>query len=396
MASEPSVSQNVVQPDSGSSQKVLGLVLAAIGGGVALLLASLWRPDPPVQVAPAPGMKIGEHDVTLSRGAPQWNALKLAKATSARATFGEPVPARVRIDESHAARIGSPLSGRISQVFVELGQRVKKGDSLFTVSSPDLTTLQSDLMKANVEVEVANAQYQRVHDMVAERLMPGKEELAAAAQKRDAELAQSAAKGKLQALRVAASNDNEFTVKAPRDGVVVEKNLLPSQEVSQDGTLIQIADVSDVWVVADVFDSDAAGLVPGTAARITTPANPALKLDAEVDSVSAVVDAERHSVPIKVRLRNTAGLLKPNQFAEMRFRVQLPENAVEVAASALVSDGATQYVYVEATPGQFVRRDVVSGPVRDGRAVISSGLTVGETVVEQGGILLDNQIELSH
>jgi RND family efflux transporter MFP subunit len=375
---------------------VLGLILAAVGGGAALLLASLWRPEPPVQVQPPPGMKVGEHDVTLAQGAPQWNALKLAKVTPARPTFGEPVPARVRIDESHAARIGSPLAGRISQVFVELGQRVKKGDSLFIVSSPDLTTLQSDLMKANVDVEVANAQYQRVHDMVAERLMPGKEELAAAAQKREAELSQTAAKSKLQALRVAASNDNEFTVKAPRDGVVVEKNVLPSQEVSQDGTLLQIADVSDVWVVADVFDSDAAGLAPGTAARITTPANPDFKLDAVVDSVSAVVDPERHSVPIKVRLPNTDGRLKPNQFAEMRFRVQLPENAVEVAASALVSDGATQYAYVESQPGQFVRRNVVSGPVRDGRAVILSGLNAGETVVEQGGILLDNQIELSH
>jgi cobalt-zinc-cadmium efflux system membrane fusion protein len=396
MASEPSVTQNVVHPHPGSPQKVLGLVLAAVGGGAALLLATLWHPDPPVQISPPPGMKVGEHDVTLSQGAPQWNAIKLAKVTAVRPTFSEPVPARVRIDESHAARIGSPLSGRISQVFVELGQRVKKGDSLFTVSSPDLTTLQSDLMKANVDVEVANAQYQRVHDMVAERLMPGKEELAAAAQKREAEVTQSAAKGKLQALRVAASNDNEFTVKAPRDGVVVEKNLLPSQEVSQDGSLLQIADVSDVWVVADVFDSDAAGLAPGTPARITTPANPEFKVDAEVDSVSAVVDPERHSLPIKVRLPNADGRLKPNQFAEMRFRVQLPENACEVAASALVSDGATQYAYVESAPGQFVRRNVVAGPVRDGRAVILSGLTVGETVVEQGGILLDNQIELSH
>ncbi|HET6340521.1 MAG TPA: efflux RND transporter periplasmic adaptor subunit [Polyangiales bacterium] len=394
MASEPSATHNVVH--GGPPTKIIGLVLAALGGGAVLLAATMWRPDPPVQVQPPAGMKIGEHELTLSQGAPQWNALKVAKVTAARATFGEPVPARVRIDEAHAARIGSPLSGRVAAVFVELGQRVKKGDSLFTVSSPDLTTLQADLMKANVDVEVANASYQRVHDMVTERLMPGKEELAAAAQKREAELSQAAAKSKLQALRIAASNDNEFTVKAPRDGVVVEKNLLPSQEVSQDGTLIQIADVSDVWVVADVFDSDVSTVVPGTAARITTPANPDFKLDAVVDSVSAVVDPERHSVPIKVRLPNLDGRLKPNQFAEMRFRIALPENAVEVAATTLVSDGATQYAYVQTSPGQFVRRNVLAGPVRDGRAVILSGLTIGESVVEQGGILLDNQIELAH
>jgi multidrug efflux pump subunit AcrA (membrane-fusion protein) len=80
----------------------------------------------------------------------------------------------------------------------------------------------------------------------------------------------------------------------------------------------------------------------------------------------------------------------------MRFRVTLPPDVAEVAVSSLVSDGATQYVYVQEAPGKLVRRNVVAGSSRDGRVVILSGLKVGETVVEQGGILLDNQIELSH
>src|SRR5262249_45379706 len=151
--------------------------------------------------------------------APQWTVLRLGQATEPREIYSDPVPARVRIDETVAARVGSPLPGRINGVFVELGQKVKKGDALFTVNSGDLPTLRGELAKASVDVEVARAQYQRVHDMVAARLMPGKEELAAAAQKREAELAQQAAESKLQALRVASTkNDNEFKVTAPRDG----------------------------------------------------------------------------------------------------------------------------------------------------------------------------------
>ena len=80
----------------------------------------------------------------------------------------------------------------------------------------------------------------------------------------------------------------------------------------------------------------------------------------------------------------------------MRFQVSVPTGTAEIAASALVSDGATQYVYVQEQPGKLVRRKVVTGPVREGRVVITQGVNVGETVVEQGGILLDNQIELSH
>lgn len=375
----------------------LSVFLAAIGGAAAILAAASFSRQPPTPLSPPQGIRVQEESVTLATHAPQWSVLRLGKAKEPREIYSDPVPARVRIDETVAARVGSPLPGRVNSVFVELGQQVKKGDALFTVNSGDLPTLRGELAKARVDVEVASAQYQRVHDMVAARLMPGKEELAAAAQKREAEFAQQAAESKLQALRVGTTkNDNEFKVTAPRDGVVVEKSVLPSQEVDSNTTLMQIADVSGVWVLADVFEGDASGISVGTPARITLPSQPGFAIDARVDSVSAVVDAQRHSVPVRVRLPNPDGHLKPNQYAEMRFRVTVPASTAEIAASSLVSDGATQYVYVQERPGMLTRRKVVPGPVREGRVVITRGLAVGETVVEQGGILLDNQIELSH
>ena len=391
---------SVARPELRASAKtgrVISIVIAALVGAVAIGGAALFSTKLPAPLPAPAGMHVGQNTIQLSANAPQWNVLRLAKAGQAKETYSDVVPARVRIDETSAARVGAPLAGRVNDVFVELGQRVKKGDKLFSVASTELPALRAELAKARVDVQVAGAQYQRVHDMVAARLMPGKEELAAEAQKREAELGEIAAASKLQALRVSASKtENEFTVIAPRDGVVVDKSVLPSQEVDSNTTLIQIADVSAVWVLADVFEGDAAGLKPGTPARITVPALPGYSIDAKVESVSAVVDPERHSVPVRVRLPNSDGQLKPNQYAEMRFRVQLPEALADVAASALVSDGATQYVYVQEEPGRLVKRRVVAGPVRDGRIVILTGLHVGETVVEQGGILLDNQIELSH
>jgi cobalt-zinc-cadmium efflux system membrane fusion protein len=384
-------------PSSSKGSRLLSIILAAIGGIAAIVAAAMFSTKPPSPVPPPQGITVGEHTVSLSSNAPQWSVLRLGQATAPREIYSDSVPARVRIDETVAARVGSPLAGRVGSVFVELGQKVKKGDALFTVTSGDLPGLRGDIAKAHVDVEVARAQYQRVHDMVAARLMPGKEELAAAAQKTEAELALTAADSKLQALRVGSTKiDNEFKVTAPRGGVVVEKLVLPAQEVDSNTTLMQIADVTDVWVLADLFESDASGISVGTPARVTLPSLPGFKADAVVDSVSAVVDAERHSVPVKVKLPNAAGLLKPNQYAEMRFQIAVPPNTAEVAASALVSDGATQYVYVQEQPGKLARRKIVAGPVREGRVIIMQGLSVGETVVEQGGILLDNQIELSH
>lgn len=396
MSTQPHVVSNDLRnPPKGN--RTLSAILAAVGGAIAIVAAATFSTKPPAPMPPPQGITVGDQSVMLAANAPQWSVLRLGKATQPREIYSDPVPARVRIDETVAARVGSPLPGRVNDVFVELGQKVKKGDALFTVNSGDLPTLRSELAKATVDVEVARAQYQRVHDMVQARLMPGKEELAAAAQKREAELGEQAAQSKLQALRVAATkNDNEFKVTAPRDGVVVEKMVLPAQEVDSNTTLIQIADVSGVWVLADLFESDASGISVGTPARITLPALPGLTIDGQVDAVSAVVDPDRHSVPVRVRLPNPDGRLKPNQYAEMRFRVAVPASTAEIAATALVSDGATQYVYVQEQPGKLVRRKVVTGPVREGRVIIMSGLAVGETVVEQGGILLDNQIELSH
>ena len=117
--------------------------------------------------------------------------------------------------------------------------------------------------------------------------------------------------------------------------------------------------------------------------------------DGKVDMVSAVVDADRHTVPVRVILDNADGRLKPNTYAKMQFQAATPPGSVEVAAGALVSDGARQYAYVKNAAGRFVKRDVVAGTVRDGRVVVFKGIAPGETVVSKGAILLDNQIDLA-
>jgi len=98
---------------------------------------------------------------------------------------------------------------------------------------------------------------------------------------------------------------------------------------------------------------------------------------------------------VRVKLENKDGRMRPNMFAEVTFRAPPGANSVEMAATALVSDGAKQYAYVLEGAGHFVRRNIVCGPQRDGKVVVLSGLKAGETVVEQGAVLLDNQIDLS-
>ena len=380
------------------SRKVQGVLAALVVSGISIWAASGFTREPPPPTPVAPGIQVGESNdnITLAADAPQWKVLRLGTVAAATTHWSDPVPARVKIDETRASKVGSPLAGRVTQVFVELGQPVKTGDALFTVASPDIAGLRGEREKAAVDLDVAKGTLERIKAMVTARAVAAKEEVEADQTYRQAALALRLAQSKLASLKVSSRAENEFTVVSPRDGILVEKNILPAQQVSVESGLVEVADLSQVWVVAELFEADAVGILVGTPTKISSPSMPDLALEAKVDMVSAVVDPTRHTVPVRVRLDNEKHLLKPNVFAQMRFAVEPPQGSGEVAASALVSDGAKQYVYVQSDHGRFTRREVLAGSVRENKVPILSGLKPGEVVVEEGAILLDNQIALSH
>lgn len=378
------------------SRSLPGVVGALVISVVSIAAASGFTREPPPPAPQAKGMQVGDDNVSLAPGAPQWKVLRVGKVAPSVVRWSEPVPARVKIDETRAARIGSPLAGRVTQVLVELGQPVKLGDPLFTVASPDIAGLRSEREKAQVDYEITKERLSRTRAMVEARAVPQKDELDADQQYRQAVLALKLSQSKIASLKVSSRAENEFTVIAPRDGVVVEKNVLPAQQIGSEPGLVSVADLSSVWVVADIFEADAIGIAEGTPAKITTPSLPDLAIEAKVEMVSAVVDPSRHTVPVRVRLGNDGQRLKPNVFAQMRFAVSPPAGSVEIAASALVTDGAKQFVYVQSAEGKFTRREVVAGSAREGKVPILSGLKPDEQVVEEGAILLDNQVSLSH
>jgi len=375
----------------------LGLVLSLL-----ISAATVWASSRFVRKAlPAAqtqtGLTVDHGSVAIAPGAPQWQVLALETAKPIASTWTDAVPAFVKVDETKAARIGVPLSGRVTQVYAELGQQVAKGAPLFAVASADLAALHVEQSKAQVDVESAKNVLERTRAIVEARALPEKEAVAAAQQLRQAQLSFGVASSKLASLDITSKSENEFIVRAPRAGRIVEKNVLPGQELTPgaEAALMLVADLSTVWVVADLFESDSDGVAPGVPARVTIASLPGLVIDGKVDMVSAVVDAERHTVPVRVRLDNAAGRLKPNTYAKMQFQASTPEGSVEVAAGALVSDGSRQYAYVKNAAGRFVRRDVIAGAVREQRVVVFSGIAPGETVVSKGAILLGNQIDLA-
>lgn len=372
------------------------LLLGAAFCGLTALGALSFHQAPPTEPPRAAGMHTGMGDVTLAGDAPQWASLRVGTARAAGAGWSDAFPARFRVDERRAARVGTPLAGRVTRVLVELGDPVKAGQPLFSVASADVASLRAEQQRAIVEHGVAQEKHERIASMVAAHALPGKDEVEAGAELRESELSLKLANSKLSSLRASTGGDNELTVVAPRDGVVVDKDLLPAQQVSPDQKLLEVADTSEVWAVAEIFEADAAGLMAGAHARLTRAELPGFAYDGKVDMVSSVVDPEQHTVAVRVVVPNPQGSLRPNTYVEMRFEEPPQAGAVEIAASALVSDGPDKYVYVEREHGHFVRRQVVAQSSSHSRVVISAGLTVGERVVEEGSALLDNALALAN
>ncbi len=366
---------------------------AVIIGGSALVLAETYTRPEPTPTAPHVGMTVRSDAVTLTDDAPQWAAITIEPAKGAEARWSDPVPARVVFDETRTSRLGTPLAGRLSALMIERGQRVTSGDKLFTVASPNLAELRSDQQKAIVERASAKINLDRTQALVDAGSLPGKELVAAKQALVEADLAVSLAQQKLSSLKITANGDSSFTVTAPRSGVVVEMNLTVGQEVdASTGSLLAIANLSDVWVVADVFESDLGTLTEGAKAQVVLSDNG--ETEGTIDRISSIVDPDRHTIPVRVKLANPTGTLRPNAHVQLRFLDTTPAK-VAVPATAVISDGTASFVYVR-EKGALRKRTVTLGPVHGGVATIATGVEPGEQIVVRGATLLDNQIQLDN
>ncbi len=396
--------KKTTEPAAGAGKPIVigrkrAMTAAVIAGCIAIGGALLYHRKAPDEDTGLPGFTATADGVVMTKDAPQWKSIRVGVASESTNRFSDPLPAEVAVDPTLSAQIGAPLPGRVTAVFTELGAQVKSGEALFAVASTDIAGLRADLDRAALEAAGAQSNYDRIKAMVDARALPAKDLIQSERELREAQLNERLARSKLESLRVATRGDgNEYVVRAPRAGVVVAKNVLPSQEVAPGGSdpLITVSDLSRVWVKADAFENLASVLKSGTVAKVTFPSRPGVEMSAKVDSVSAVVDPERRTVGIRLTLPNADGALKPNMYAEVRFELSAYPGSMEIPASALVSDGERQYVYIEESPGNFRKRAVNAGPVHDGRVPVFEGVKSGERVVEEGAILLDNQISLSN
>ena len=342
-----------------------------------------------------PSFTVGENSVRIHEASTAPVRIATEEATLGPPVSPPSVSGRVTTVKTLTTHSLAPLSGRVSELRVRVGDRVAKGDRLLRVQTSELATLQRDLHAAKLAEKSKQALLERLKRLSEHRGVSESDVLVAESELAEAKLQVEASSAVLRSLAVMPADSTSYWVVAPRAGTVVALNATPGAEIGpqNDQPTAVVADLSEVLVIANFSPQDAALARRGDPIRVTVPGGGIAK-DATIDSISEVVDPETQTVPVRVLVANESHALRPNGFVEVSLGTPDARQVLSVSSVAVVSDGARSAVFVETAPGLLEKRVVQLGRQGRERTEILDGLRAGERVVSSGALLLLNAIDL--
>jgi len=369
-----------------------------VGIGIGVGIGASKRAARPL---PVPGLTVTDSTIQLAQGSPQERYIELEVAKLAPGLAPIPAPARVLVDESRSGPVFAPVAGRVEQVVVHLGQEVKPGDRLVAIRSSSLPELGRESESARASLAVKTALVERLRDLVALRAVPEKDLIVAQQEKHEIELALKAAEGKRRSLHLGRFDPGGlFWLTAPRKGTVVDRAALVGMEVGPDRTepLVQIAELDEVIVVADVVGADTEALSAGQSVQVSEVRAGAQPVAGKIEYVADFVDPVRRTIAVRIRVPNPEHHLRPNAFVQVTFATLAPP-VVQVPSEAVVTDDQKAIIFVKTggpdKQSRLQRREVRIGRSRDGKTEILTGLGAGETFVSRGALLLLNALDIA-
>jgi cobalt-zinc-cadmium efflux system membrane fusion protein len=392
---------------------VLALVAVALCALAALYLLVNWLLTPvPVEAEKLPPDTFRP------------TAQQLSSLTIAPVSFGEnaevlSASGSIAADGDHSTPILLPYSGQVVKVMIEPGQHVDKGQALLSVASPELVDARNALLTGSAQVTSgeeavrmaeANAArqkgiYQSAGGALKDYLQAQGDLVTARANLRASQSALGAARDRLGLFGKSAAeigalqspsrklDPQAATVfRSPVAGTIADRNVAPGQFLSAGGStpIITVADLSRVWLVAQLSESDAARVQLGDVVSVTTPSVPGRVFSARIDNIGASLDPNTHRLPVRATIDNPGQLLKPQMFASFAIHRPLSGNSGVLApSSAIIHEGDTARVWVLGRDRLLHARPVEVADSAGGFSRIVRGLRLGDRVVTKGALFVN-------
>lgn len=377
--------------------KTLALVLIAIAasaGAYRLFVRPFSRLEPlPIAVEKVqPAIRVGQR-ITVPDGSPLRTKLAIQAVTEQDFQRSLLLPAVVEADPGHLIKVLPPLAGRVTQLKVQLGERVQSGQPLVVIDAPDLATAYADYDRAKdlLALALKNRDRQRIlgkEGWTAEKDLQQVETDYATAQ---VELQRARARLKKIGVDAEATNElREVTVVAPMAGSVIELTAAPGAYWNDTtAALMTVADLSTVWVSASVPEKDTVLVSKGQSVEVNFAAYPGEVFKGHVLFVSDVLDPDTRRTKVRIAFDNPDTHLKPGMFANVKFHALIQRVPVVPTSALILKDDANQ-VLIEVEPWTFETRTVDINFQQGDQAVLKSGLKAGDRVVVKGGVLLSD------
>ncbi len=344
------------------------------------------QPAPPRNTNPAeqqgtqPGTKLQLSPTEMTAAGVQVAAVRTAVLKTSIDAFG-----RVEQPESQLASDSAWIGGRVDKLYVQYtGEHVRRGQAVAELYSPEVATALEEFRLAEDnrrQLAASDDAYARTQ---AEALV--------AASQRKLELWGITPQ---QINAPAAAGVPHVTIYANAAGTVVERKVTQGQYVSAGEMLMTLADLSEIWIKADVYEDQLPRIQPGQEVDITTEALPGRTLHGHVQFIEPTANSQTRTVPVHVHLANPGMRLVPGMFVDATFVSRSANPSVVVPRSAVLDTGSRKIVYLSKADGVFEAREVQVGAPTEDLYPVTSGLAVGDKVVLNGNFLIDSQAQLS-
>lgn len=310
---------------------------------------------------------------------------------------------KVAYGEDRYSKISSPLQGRVVEVRVHLGDRVKAGDVLMVIDSPDIAQAYSEYVKEDSDLQYATRAHELAKDLYENKAMPLKDLKQAENELVKARAEFRRAKERLLSLRIPAEElskpldkqkiTSRFEMKSPLTGIVVERSVTPGQSVSGDSdhVLFTVADLDMLQVVADVYERDLALVKEGQFAMVKVEAYPDVDFPATVASIGDVVDPASRTIKLRAWVNNQDHRLKPEMFARLHIQIGDATRILVVPKEAVLEVDGKQFVYVVEDNNRYVKREVKATNFAPDQMRVLEGLVPGQRIVIKGAVLIKGQ-----
>lgn len=356
---------------------------------VALSLLSGCGRAPASHAEAAPVVSAGQ--VQFPAGSRQLEVLR-SETVREGASASLQVPGRVAWDETRSSALRTPLAGQVARIVAQPGQRLKAGEVIAWISSPEFGQAQAEGVRGRAELQQAKRELERTRELHAAGVASGRELDEAEAHFAGSQADHARASAFARAYGNGDRVDQRLPLRAPIDGVLVERRMSPGMTVSPDADqpLAVVGDPDRLWLLLDIPESLAGRVRTGMV--LSVRAGDGSLQQASVQHVDDFVDSERRVVQARAELDNRSRAFKAGQY--VRAQVALPaQGGVSLPDAAVLLIDGRQVVFVDEGKGRYARRSVQAEELGDGQLWVREGLAAGNKVVVEGGLLLQQLVD---